>query len=197
MLEGWGRVKRKIFIKGFKTLSRCSCALCPTTQPQPQLKNSETTMLSCCAMWHHFSVYLPTPLCLHTTCMIHTRRFCPMTTSSLCLAAIILNLKCKKRILWQHFLSGFSNELRTAATVEKNAFPRTSETRQTGFVSIQQARILCWKLKAPYYIHASADYRKSFNSFLANSLNKIFTSMRLWNVLHSLFLPRHEPTLHW
>ena len=95
MLEGWGRVKRKIFIKGFKTLSRCSCAFCPTTQPQPQLKNSETIMLSCCVIKHLFSVYLPTPLCLHT------RGFWPLTTSSLCLAAIILNLKCKKRILWQ------------------------------------------------------------------------------------------------
>ena len=95
MLEGWGRVKRKIFIKGFKTLSRCSCALCPTNQPKPQLKNSETITLSCCVMWHLFSVYLPTPLCLHTSW------FWPLTTSSLCLAAIILNLKCKKRILWQ------------------------------------------------------------------------------------------------
>ena len=171
MLEGWGRVKRKIFIKGFKTLSRCSCALCPTNQPKPQLKNSETIMLSCCVMWHLFSVYLPTPLCLHTSW------FWPLTTSSLCLAAIILNLKCKKRILWQpNSFHTFCPDSQMSSEQQrrwkKNAFPRTSETRQTGFVSIQQARILCWKLKASYYIHASTDYRKSTISFLLYSCKR-------------------------
>ena len=122
-------------------------------------------MLSCCVIWHLFSVYLPTPLCLHT------RGFWPLTTSSLCLAAIILNLKCKKRILWQpNSFHTFCPDSQMSSEQQrrwkKNAFPRTSETRQTGFVSIQQARILCWKLKALYYIHAIAEYRKSYISFL-------------------------------